>query len=240
MGLCSSTRGGLVSLLNNLLAYFKMEDNSNDEVASADGTDTAITYSLANGKILKGAGFNGSTSKIAMTVPDMTLQAAMSVNIWFKTSDSGEQAFYTQGKTDTTTPLFLLEIGNVSGKIRWFHRDDPQTGIVNLSSTASTYADGAFHMVTFVKESASIRRLYIDGSLDVSDISNNPGTTTTNTKHLGMLQHTSNIIFLTGALDEIGFWDKGLSAPDVSKLWNGGNGLTYPFIVGTGNMFLVM
>src|SRR5260221_9800184 len=54
-----------MSLLTNIISYWKLDGNSNDATANAnDGTDNGITYSNANGKINQGAGFDGSTSKI--------------------------------------------------------------------------------------------------------------------------------------------------------------------------------
>jgi hypothetical protein len=60
-----------------------LNGNSTDSSGNGNnGTDTAITYSLANGKFGQGAGFNGSSSKI-----DYTLAQGVSdytVSCWFK------------------------------------------------------------------------------------------------------------------------------------------------------------
>jgi hypothetical protein len=47
--------------------YWNLEGNSNDAGSNGfNGTDTAITYLVANGKIGQGAGFNGTSSKIVL------------------------------------------------------------------------------------------------------------------------------------------------------------------------------
>ena len=56
-----------MALRDNIVAYYKLDGNSNDSVGTNNGTDTAITYSVANGKINQGAGYNGSTSKITIS-----------------------------------------------------------------------------------------------------------------------------------------------------------------------------
>ncbi len=50
----------------NLVAYWRMEGNSNDSKGSNNGTDSNITYSNANGRFGQGAAFNGTTSSILL------------------------------------------------------------------------------------------------------------------------------------------------------------------------------
>src|ERR1035437_2399766 len=72
-------------LSTNLVSYWKMQANSNDSVATNNGTDTAITYNTGNGIIGQGAGYNGTTSKISVgTNSSLNLTGNQSVSMWVK------------------------------------------------------------------------------------------------------------------------------------------------------------
>jgi len=60
---------------------------------SNSGTDTAITYSQANGKFGMGAGFNGSTSKIVIPNTTFNSSSAFSISFWLKHSNNSMSFF---------------------------------------------------------------------------------------------------------------------------------------------------
>lgn len=66
--------------------YWKLNGNSNDYSGNGyNGTDTAITYSQANGRLGQGAGFNGSSSKITTTYSS----SIASISFWVRLQPSG-------------------------------------------------------------------------------------------------------------------------------------------------------
>ena len=72
-----------MALTDNLVSYYKLDGNSTDIVGAKNGTDTSITYSIDNGKIVQGAGFNGSSSKIDVSLP-LNLNNNFTINLWMK------------------------------------------------------------------------------------------------------------------------------------------------------------
>lgn len=72
-------------LLTNLARYYKLDGDAVDVVGGLDGTATDISYSLDNGIILEGAGFNGTSSKIVENT-STNLGADASITGWIKNS----------------------------------------------------------------------------------------------------------------------------------------------------------
>ena len=78
----------------NLIAYYRMEGNSNDSSTSgANGSDTSVSYNSSYGKFGQGASFNGSSSRIqaATNTALNAASAALSVSFWFYTTATGSE-----------------------------------------------------------------------------------------------------------------------------------------------------
>jgi len=86
-----------------------LNGNSTDSSGNGNnGTDTNITYSLANGKFGQGAGFNGTSSTITHTVPNFGT-GNFTISAWINTSQSWTRVIY--GKTsnvDTDAGGYVL------------------------------------------------------------------------------------------------------------------------------------
>ena len=88
----SSTTTSTTTRSNNLLAYWKLDGNSNAATSSFNGSDTSITYSSGNGIINQGAGFNGSSSKITLGTGSLSINHSSgdyTVSAWIKLSHTG-------------------------------------------------------------------------------------------------------------------------------------------------------
>lgn len=203
----------------NLQSYWSFDIDSTDLVGTNNGTDTAITYNSGNGKINKGAGFNGTTSKITFG-NGQTFPAAYSFSFWFKTSQTGVFAnMFTI--TDSAT-------GSTGGQVNTLQNntDKISFGGSSVITTPLAYNDGNFHhcVVTVATDTSGI--IYIDGASKVSGTVDNIRTSLpTAYIRLGVGGALNN--FLSGALDEVGFWTRTLTAGEVTTLYNGGAGLQY-------------
>lgn len=225
------------TLLNNIVLAYKLDGNSNDSVGSNNGTDTAITYSTGNGKLVQGAGFNGTSSVIKNTTFVMPT-TEITIAVWLKTSDitTVKEVFLVgaDGILDANTPRhsqFTLAIA--SGGTRqavWtpFIAGTP----ITMSSSGQNYADGAWHLCIARAKSGS-QILKID---NVDRASNTAaGTMTARTGFaLGDISENPSIHYYTvHATDEVYIWDRFLTDAECTELWNGGVGLQYPFSVST-------
>lgn len=75
------------------------------------------------------------------------------------------------------------------------------------------------------------------------------GTVTTTAYSLGVFDSTAgfsigansgNIQHFDGLIDEVSFWKRVLTSTERTQLYNGGNGLAYPFLVGSRRRRLLM
>lgn len=199
------------------LLLYHLNGNSNDSSGnSRNGTDTSITYSLANGRFGQGAGFNGTSSKIVVpSTARIVGLSSFTFSVWFNTSSgAANMTIYSEGSTSTITPFLQFFIA--SGQAGFQNRSDASA--LSLQTTTETYSDGLWHLFTAVKVSSSSRLLYIDGNLRTSD-STSVGTTTVNTSNIGVLQRTTSTNFYSGALDEMIFENVAWDASKIKRYY---------------------
>ena len=107
----------------------------------------------------------------------------------------------------------------------------------NTSGTAYTVrSSGAlsvatwYHIVFVNRGDGQTLQMYVNGS----DVSTTAGTFT-GTVYEGLTymafgsEHSSSTKWFNGVFDEIGLWSLGLTSGNVTTLYNGGLGKTYPF-----------
>lgn len=207
------------SLLTNLVSYYKLDGNSNDATATANnGTDTTITYSAGNGKIIQGAGYNGTTSQIvasAVNISDFTMSC------WVKTTQASNNIIIAGYLAATAGLWFQLNQGGVTGRITFLVKDS-NSNLNALVSTASTYNDGNWHFLVGTKTGNTIS-YYIDGVLQASD------SGVTFTGNFNSCVPSLGVAGYSGAIDEIGYWSRALISQEVQQLYNFGNGNQYSF-----------
>lgn len=217
-----------MSLLTNLVVYYKFDGNSTEATGTGfNGTDTSISYSNANGIINNGAGFNGTTSKIVIADNAAFHQTGdFTINCWAKTSIStGFQVIY---ESSGDTPFPGVQLAFLNGAA---------FQAVGIGSGGTTViSDGAFRMLTIIR-SGTTCSLYINGAFD-SSLTGTPTYAVTNFVTFGSRMNTGVYNnFLSGAVDEFGLWSRALTTgagSELASLYNGGAGFQYPFVVPSG------
>lgn len=196
-------------LLTNLISTYSLEGNSIDPASSNNGTDTAITYSLLNGKVLQGAGFNGSTSKIVIGA--ITPGAIFSLGFWVKAAPIGG------GIEDIITPSASpvgLTLDKTSYKLKWF---DGGFKTMSASINPSTWEN-----IVITSDGTNFL-FYFNGGLDSSY------SFAVTAPSLDNIGGATNNSYYNGDLDIISFWQRCLTPTDVTAFYNSGAGIQYPF-----------
>lgn len=218
----SSTVGGALSLSNfsaglliDLVRYYKLDGNSVDSIGGNNGVDTDITYSLDNGKILQGAGCNGTTSTIITS--GTVSPTDFSIACWFKTSSSVPTIdFFSAVNGSTKFSLSMSEFGGVNtGKVNFFLRDSD--GIEGDPTSTFTSNDGEFHYAVGTRE-GNVTRLYIDAQI----VETTTQSFTGNFDNLSMTLGSTSGIY-EGAVDEAGYWERALTLEEIEQLYNSTN-----------------
>jgi len=244
----SMNKGVAVStLLTDLIAYYKLDSNSNDSTANAhNATDTSISY--VAGKIGNSASFNGSTSVI--TIPDSTdftfnngtNDTPFHISFWAKSSAwSGNRGIISKGlNADDTTSEW--NVFSQSGQSFFVKLKDKTTNNVyigilfdvrpqnggNVLTSATWYK---FDITYDGSQTSAGIKMYLNNVECTNRTNFSAGTYTGmgNTTRPVTIGNNAGQFFFSGEFDEVGFWDRVLTTTERGNLYNGGTGLTYPF-----------
>lgn len=219
----------MTTLLTNLKAYYKMEGNGTD--SSGNGNDATllnVSFSLANGLILQGAGFSGN-GRFTKNSSSMLLGTnATSMAGWVKMINN---------LGDYPCPITLGSISGTNSAFAFFI--DPSNnlnlGTYSFTITGIPINDGNWHFACATYDGATTVKYYVDNvlkgtqSATMNWLSNNI--------RIGYLDNNDDPFpdqNFIGNVDEVGYWQRALSATEITTLYNSGAGLTYPFGVSTG------
>jgi len=216
-----------MALTDGILAYWNLNDNGSGGVSLVDSTGNNNTLTndnnvtLGTGIIAGGAVFNttdslyndsvftGGTGDFSFSIwvnPDGNQNLTPAI-LSTRNSASPDSAFWGFGYDNITFNEVFVFAGSFV-----------VTAPYNVPSNTWTY-------LTWVR-SSGISCLYINGVLQ------NSATDTNNyfAQRLFIGNNSDTNQSFSGTLDEIGFWQRALSTEEVNALYNGGAGLTYPFI----------
>lgn len=196
----------------NLLHYYKLNADSNDSVASSDGTDTSITYTA--GKTGNAATFNGSTSNILLPANILTSDTEVSVSFFVKADTStDEYRVLALNNNGATRPYTLVRL-NATVDDRIGGRVWSSTELTDESNSTTSWR----HIVLTGIE-ASDQVLYVDGVQVAANTIGNFAQVTNNNNYFGCAR-TGSSQFFSGQLYGVGLWDKALTAGEALAVYN--------------------
>jgi len=196
---------------------------------SLDGTNDGCTTGVT-GKLGNAWSFDGSNDKVTLT-PTFSGKSAFTYSAWINPSSSSNNwAFpFYEGSGENPKVGIGLDYYNSNG-LAYFYVSTASHSAISIS--ASNIPKGSWTHVTGVYDgsaSSSDRlKFYINGSLVSSTLSGTPPTTIPTLGgdlYLGWYQ--ANYWF-NGLMDQTLFYDKALSASEISTIYNSGSGTTTP------------
>lgn len=218
--------GGFPS--DGLVSYYKLDSNSNDSLGVNNGSDTTVSYANAG---VQGNSATFGSGRITLTAGAPPTNT--SVSLWFRRADTAntEQLLYGWYATDGII-YWRISFGAFgNGRVGLLHRsaasDFKLWDIANAVTDTTT-----FHHVVVTQAGANAPVIYLDGTSRTVTQQNTSGTvakwTNTVSHTMGQSAFGSFPISLQGRLDEVGLWNRVLTAGEVAQLYNGGAGITYP------------
>ena len=218
-----------MTLLTSLTAYWRLDGDAVDTYAAKNGTVTGAT--ATTGKVGQGYLFNGTSSDY-ITMPDNSFTTgttdSFTFNAWINMTNlpTAGNRFALFGWNPDAAPGWL-ELGVYDSGASYFTLNDSKT----VNSSTVTMTSGTWYMLTAVYDNASsVATFYING---VSQ-----GTATSATNHsdinswlLGRRQYSTGSLYFKGKIDEVGIWARAITQVEVTQLYNGGSGLSYPFLL---------
>lgn len=226
---------------SGILAYWKLDESSgNASDSSGNGHTLTNVGSMAYAAALINNGANNATTGKYVAATDtgmaITGTTTITMNAWIKGGAiAGGAVFGRRGGApdhinygiDFGTGLRFSFTSAAATYQQW----------MTTSSLASLgLTNGAWHMVTIVYTfgTGSSIVCYVDGSsVGGSWVTGNGNATHTNdvTEETGIGNYGGTASQATGLIDEVGIWTVGLTSGNVTTLYNGGAGLSFP--VGT-------
>ena len=215
--------------MDGLVAYYKLDGNSNDAHGSNNGTVSGATYT-ASGKINGAYDFDGSNDNIncgnasilniAGSGSEITLAA------WIKVPSSGGGTILIKG----------YEGGN---KMNWSiscnsdylgFRVVAANGRGHRTPIGSITPDNWYFVVATCSYGDTVPIMYINGisqSLTITDSVASTYNFPSTTENVMIGSQSNNTNFFDGIIDEVGIWSRALTSDEITQLYNNGNGLTY-------------
>lgn len=200
---------------SGLIAYYKLNSNSNDSVGTNNGTDTSITYSTW--KIWNCAWYTSGTSKIVITENTSLALSEFSISFWFNPNTvTWFNPIFRRSATFSQWYAVYLSWSS----IYWYIGNG-----ADIATPAQTVSTSTWHHWVFT---------WSNTTKNVSLTINNwtPQTTSTatnitNSWVLNLLYDVPNVTSGNVQIDEVWIWNRVLSSTEISALYNWGSWITY-------------
>ncbi len=227
------------TLRTGLIAYYKLEEATGATRADAYNSNNltdANSVVQVTGKINNGAGFTRTSSQ-KLSIASASISPAY---------DGGDMslAFWTDFTDTTNLGGVMAKLNNADNHgFRVFtNHDGAGTIFYQAYSSSGNYGnfysnvnsgDGIWHLGIITRTGSTIK-IYID-NVDKTTEESHGGT-------IGDISNTAAFElgndpagYYSGSLDEVGWWNKVLSAQEMTDLWNSGNGQTMVAATTGGN-----
>lgn len=203
-----------------LIAYWKMDWNSNESLWLFNGTDTNVSYTT--GKIWQSASFNGTNSFISTTLLSSLPTTAVSMFWWvYLNATTGCRFFWWSNTTASSkafTPAFNLLSDN---KIFWIIRN-VSTWSADIQWTIALSTNTWYH-IGCVWDNSNWYTSYVNWVQDGVNVS--PITLGTDNFFIGCSSNNSS--YTNWRIDELWIWNRRLTTTEIWYLYNSGSGITY-------------
>lgn len=219
------------NLSSGLVNYYKMEGNSTDSIGSLNGTDNAVTYNTAYGKILQGVTNNNSSSyiEIGTTSSFSFIQNTCNfgINFWWKPSIlNGAYRVMGNCVADAQKGFAIRITANGTLQLDMYNGSGVAYNIATMLFSNTLYTLN-YQMLTFTGDGSYVYA-YINGVL-IGKVKVGTLSSGNSQSNLRLLYVNTSAGSNTMYMDEVGFWNRGLTSAEVYQLYNSGAGLTYPF-----------
>lgn len=219
-------------LTDDLVAYYKLDDKSGDaldSVGSFDGTFNGDLPTVRDGVVYKAQSFNGTSDEIRLSTlqAEMSGATAVSVSLWFKPSSlSGINTLIVDNYSSTGNPNIAIRTNGTDMQVNTFGING-----VSWKTVGVTLATGNwYHVVVTIDQSNTL--VYLNGTLKKTETA---GSGSSQTGDYGYLigNRRRNLgsynEWFEGLIDETSVYKRVLDSTEVTLLYRGGQGNTYPF-----------
>jgi len=213
---------------DNLHLYYDFEELDVSDLNDLKGTNDADIYGAsASHSAIVGDAYNfDGVNDYMKTESQVNWTDDMSFMLWMNGSDKGYADTALLGRY--TYKQFVIWNEYTAGSYHLHIRTGTGSGWDTACDSNTEVNDKTWHhvVVTF-DNSANEIEIYIDGD-SVQNCSNTISTPSSDDAlYIGVRSPSSN--YYNGSIDELGVWNRIITASEVQYLYNDGAGVDYPF-----------
>jgi len=208
------------TLQNNLLAFYRLNDDGSGALSLADSSGNNRTLTNANaaalssGAIQGSALFTGNSQFLTAGIPFNPAQP-YSISMWVNVSTLKNYFSIIAGSTGGTLNIH----GDSSGGLSW------NNGASGDFSQSGFFSANQWMHCVFVRGSANAMTVYKNGTL-VKTATGSTNYSPITLVDIGNVRHMFGFQF-AGKIDAIGIWDRALTTTEIGKLYNSGTGFEF-------------
>lgn len=200
---------------SGLVAYYKLDWNSNDSVGTNNGTDTAVTYST--GKIGNCAGYTNGTTKIVITENTSMALTEFSISFWFQVPNTvGFKPIFRRSAVFTQGYLAYVNGASIIGYIG---------NGADISTAGQTVSSWVWYKwLLRWSNTTKVLSMRLNNNTPITITT---GANIVNSGVLNLLYDVPNITAGNVKLDEMWIWNRVITDAEDDILYNSGSGITY-------------
>jgi hypothetical protein len=208
------------TLQNNLLAFYKLNDDGTGGLSLSDssGNNRTLTnsnsVSLSTGAIQGAALFAGTGHSLSASISFNTAQP-YTISMWVNVATFRNYFSLFAGSVAGTLNIH----GDSSGGLSW---NNGASG--DFSQSAFFTANQWIHCV-FLRGSANAMSIYKNGTL-VKTATGSTNYSPITQVDIGNVRHMGGFEF-SGRIDALGVWNRALTTAEISQLYNSGTGFEF-------------
>jgi hypothetical protein len=227
--------------LTNLVAYYKLGETSGTRVDSyTNGLDLTDVNTVggAAGIIGGGADFIAANNE-ALIIPDANKSSfqfpnqSYTFSFWFNADVINVSSDTLLGIYPSSASERQYWFSVQQNVVNFFHWDSAQAQKVLQKISFGYYFPDQWYFVAGVYDHAGQEiRLYVN-DLTVVTLSVTTGASSATEENFTIGSRKTDSTYdlsFDGTIDEIGVWNRALTAAEVATLYNSGAGLSYPFL----------
>lgn len=227
-----------MALTTNIVSYWKLDESSGnaaDSVASNNLTNNN-TVGYAPCLIANGADFGATnTNKYFSIASNLGINGGtVSISMWFKLRNASSDGFFILLGDAGTDSRYQISYDTTPQMIYW--RSLPGVGgiaeVYGVALDTTTW----HHLVLTYNSGTTAFKGYYDGVEVISTTGSGNGSIGISSEFTVGGSPSIGGQYVESYMDEIGVWSRDLTGAEVTTLYNGGAGLTYPFILGPANV----
>jgi len=216
------------------VAYWNLDETSGDAIDSLNNNDGDVFGATHNviGRVGTGYRFDGVNDYIRVSDNNsLDINNQITISAWINTTETGTMRIVNKESQSNDSDTYLLAI--VSNKI--WARINGTDGVAGVSNVNN----GLWNHIMFTYDGATMS-VYLNGKLENSASSSKVISSTDNDLFIGAYQSTAGgtiTNYFNGSIDEVGIWNRSLSASEVMELYRTQVSSYHPLIDGEELLF---